>query len=226
MKLPTLNKQSLVVPLCSVIIALSWLPSGLHAENSADSPLGMVTGAAESLQQRLEGRKDYYTANAAELYALVDELLLPRFDTQYAGKLVLGKQHWTAATEEQRMRFIDTFYNFLVRTYAKGILEFDQDELTVLPDVRYSKDGGKALVRTNLVINSGETVQVNYSVRRIDAGWKIYDVRIDGVSYIQNYRNQFDAEIKSNGIDAVINRLEDEALKAEAANAAVPATET
>jgi phospholipid transport system substrate-binding protein len=226
MQLPTLNKNPLSLLLTGVVVACLALPLSAQAEDSADSPLGMVTGAAESLQERLEGRKDYYTDNLAELYVLVDELLLPRFDTLYAGKLVLGKQHWTAATEEQRTRFIETFYNFLVRTYAKGILEFDQDKLTVLQDVRYSRDGAKALVRTNLVITSGETVQVNYSVRRSDTLWKIYDVRIDGVSYIQNYRNQFDAEINANGIDAVISRLEGEARKAEAANAGVPAAST
>jgi phospholipid transport system substrate-binding protein len=208
------------------LVALLLMSAPLRAAEPADSPLDMVTGAAESLQQRLDGRKDYYTVNASELYALVDELLLPRFDTLYAGKLVLGKQHWTAANEQQRERFIETFYNFLVRTYAKGILEFDQDKLTVLPDVRYSKDRAKAMVRTNLVISSGENVQVNYSVRRVPDGWKIYDVRIDGVSYIQNYRNQFDAEINAKGIDSVISRLEDEALKAEATSLAVPAEST
>jgi len=211
--------------LLAAVASLVFAPAILQAEESADSPLAMVTGAAESLQARLGGKKDYYETNAAELYTLVDELLLPRFDTLYAGKLVLGKQHWTAASEEQRVRFVDTFYNFLVRTYAKGILEFDQDKLTVLPDVRYSADRGKALVRTSLEISNGEKVQVNYSVRRVENNWKIYDVRIEGVSYIQNYRNQFDAEINARGIDSVINRLEEEAKKAEAANAAAPAQE-
>jgi len=106
------------------------------------------------------------------------------------------------------------FYDFLIKTYAKGILEFDQDRLTVLPDPKYSKNGRKALVRTQLLLNGGGEVLINYALRQTSDGWKIYDVRIDGVSYIKNYRSQFDAEISARGIDAVIQRLEEDAAGA------------
>ena len=98
------------------------------------------------------------------------------------------------------------------------MLEFDQDKLLILPDVSFSKNGSKALVRTELVVDAGDNVQVNYAVRSVDSGWKIYDVRIEGVSYIQNYRNQFDAEISAQGIEAVIVRLEQEIEQAKAQN--------
>jgi phospholipid transport system substrate-binding protein len=143
------------------------------------------------------------------LYGVIDEVLLPVFDRRYAGHLVLGK-HWKPATAEQRDRFIAAFYAFLLKTYAKGMLEFDQDNMRVLAAEDSSKEN-RARVKTELKLGDGSTVPVNYSLRRSSAGWKVYDVRIEGVSYVQNYRNQFAAEISALGIDAVIARLEDEA---------------
>lgn len=207
----------IVLPLAMLSVMLN---SAL-AQDSAKQPdpaVAIVEAAASSLQEKLAGQQKYYAENARELYELINEIMLPSFDVRYAGKLVLGKTHWTAASPEQRERFIDVFYSFLVRTYAKGVLEFDQDKLVVQPKPSYSKDGNKAMVRTELVVDSGDNVQVNYAVRRKDDTWKIYDVRIDGVSYIQNYRSQFDAEISEQGIESVIVRLEQEVKKAESQN--------
>jgi phospholipid transport system substrate-binding protein len=193
----------------------------LAADAAASAaPVAVVQQTATSLQEKLAGQQKYYAANADKLYALIDEVLLPNFDIEYAGKLVLGKTHWVAATEAQRARFIDAFYTFLIKTYAKGILDFEQDDLIIIPEANFSKDGRKAIVLTELVVDDGDNIQINYSVRQTKSAWKIYDVRIEGVSYIQNYRNQFNAEITAQGIEAVIKRLEDEAAKAEAGNTA------
>ena len=80
--------------------------------------------------------------------------------------------------------------------------------MQVKPEPAFSKDKRKALVGTQLALANGDAVEVNYALREVDAIWKIYDVRIDGVSYVQNYRNQFDAEISARGLEAVIERLE------------------
>ncbi len=191
----------------AVLLATS---GGVVAEPSADTPIAVIDTRATALAEQMAGKQDYFAENVDELYTLVDELLLPGFDVNYASKLVLGRTHWTTATEAQRDRFIAAFYGFLVRTYAKGLVGFSQDDMTIDPDPAYSKDGNKALVRTQLALENGEAVQINYALRKTDAGWKMYDVRIDGVSYIQNYRSQFDAEISARGIDAVIRRLETE----------------
>jgi phospholipid transport system substrate-binding protein len=204
--------RQLIALLCATVLGLSVQLSAGAADAEDGSPVETVEKAAATLQNKLTGQQEYFAQNSAELFTLIDEVMLPSFDVQYAGKLVLGKTHWMAATEEQRQRFIDAFYGFLVRAYAKGILEFEQEKMIVYPGASYSKDGRKALVRTELVIVAGDNVQVNYSLRQTESGWKIYDVRIEGVSYIQNYRNQFDAEISAQGIEALIVRLEEEAL--------------
>lgn len=196
---------------CMMLVALQWQ---LALAEESRTPTEVIEATANGVQSLLVGQRAYYAENATELYNLVDRLLLPSFDVEYAGKQVLGKTHWNAATVEQRTKFIEVFYGFLIKTYAKGVLEFDQDRLTVLPDPSYSKDGRKALVHTQLMLDGSDDVLINYALRQTPDGWKIYDVRIDGVSYIKNYRSQFDAEISARGIDAVIQRLEEEAAGA------------
>ena len=204
----------------SLLACLVMLAGQVYAADNA-SPIAVIDETALGLEEALSGKHDYYADHPAELYALIDKILLPSFDIEYTAKQVLGRTHWTAASESQRRRFIATFYDFLVKTYAKAILEFDQDRLTVLPEPSYSKDGKKALVRTQLVLNEGDSVLINYALREISEGWRIYDMRVDGVSYVQNYRSQFDAEITANGIESVIERLEADAANADSANKAV-----
>ena len=206
------------IAVATMLAVVTYSLPGAEEVLSAE-PVAVVEQTASRLQEKLNGQQQYYAQNADELYARIDESLLPNFDIEYAGKLVLGKSHWMAATEEQRTRFVAAFYSFLIKTYAKGILEFDQESLVIVPEANFSKNGKKALVLTELIIDGGATIQVNYSVRQTKDSWKIYDVRIEGVSYIQNYRSQFNAEITAQGIDAVILRLEDEAKKAEAEKA-------
>ena len=178
------------------------------AENLSATPNEVVTITATAIAEQLDGRQDYLKDHSTELYALIDGLLLPHFDTRYAGRLVLGN-HWNNATDEQRSRFVEVFYRFLVQSYADGILGFEQESLTILPPDG-ELDERRAVVKTTIRMEDGTLVPVNYSMRNSSAGWRVYDVRIEGVSYIQNYRNQLNAEIRALGIDAVIERLQAE----------------
>ena len=169
------------------------------------SPHVIIESTATAVANRLDGRKDFFAENPDELYKLVDELLLPHFDVRYAGYLVLGK-HWKTASAEQRDRFVDVFYRFLLQSYANGILEFEAGAIVVLPPAK-EQDDKRTVVKTETRMDDGSEVPINYSMRRTSKGWLVYDVRIEGVSYVQNYRNQFNAEIAALGVDAVIDRL-------------------
>lgn len=179
-------------------------------------PHRVIESTAGQVAERLEGRRDYLADNPSELYRLVNEILLPNFDKRYAGFLVLGRENWQAATDEQRDRFVDAFFDFLVRSYAGGLLDFEPDSLIVLP-AEEPPDGKRYLVKTEMELDNGRRVPVDYRLRLTKRGWKVYDVRIEGVSYLQNYRNQFNAEIDALGLDALITRLETETDAAAAA---------
>ncbi len=189
--------------LSSLVLAAVFTAAG--AEETAQQ---VVEQAVDRISAQLNGRREELAANKQELYALINHELLPKFDVDYAGRLVLGKA-WRDATPVQRKRFVDVFYNFLLRSYATAILKFEQDDIRILPE-RAPPQDGRTLVRTEMKMPDGTLVPVNYSMRSTPEGWKAYDVRIEGISYVQNYRNQFNAEVAAKGLDALIERLEKE----------------
>ena len=192
------------------------LSTAAHAQDSDQNnavmltagspPLEVVSVTSKTLQNSLLGRESYYAKNLDELYQVIGEKLAPVFDMRYVGYLVFG-DYWKSADDMQRDRFVVAFSDFLIKTYAKGLLNFNQEQLVVFP-ATYSKDKKRAEVKTELLMNEGSIVPVDYRLRRSTEGWRVYDVRIEGVSYIQNYRSQINAEISALGLDAVILRLE------------------
>jgi phospholipid transport system substrate-binding protein len=178
----------------------------------ARTPDQVVRETADALTARIEGRQQELAANPPELYKLVDDVFLPVFDTDYSGRLVLGK-HWRTATPAQRQQFIDTFYDFLLRSYARYVLRFEKDKVTFLPGPPGAPDPKRAVVKTEMQLGDGTKLPVHYSLHQTPEGWRAFDVRIEGISYVQNYRNQFSAEIGAKGIDAVIARLKADAEK-------------
>lgn len=198
----------------------TWLSSLLltvvagAALASAQTAHQLVEQLVNDVAAEIDSRRDELTADKTRLYALVDQQLLPHFDVNYAGRLVLGKS-WRSATPAQRERFVDAFYNFLLRSYATAILKFKKEDLRILPPRGEPRDG-RTQVMTEMRMPEGTVVPVNYSMRLTPDGWKAYDVRIEGISYVQNYRNQFNAEVAARGLDALIARLERETADIDA----------
>ncbi|MGI9258184.1 MAG: MlaC/ttg2D family ABC transporter substrate-binding protein [Gammaproteobacteria bacterium] len=174
-----------------------------------ESPNEIIDSAVALLSEKLDGRKAELSADRQSLYALIDDILLPRFDRKFAAQVVLAK-HWRSASESQRTRFIEAFYQALLRRYSDGILEFDPDKIKVLP---YRGDASKkrTKVRSTVVLDDGSTVAVDYDLVKRKSGWLVFNVVIEGVSYVVNFRAELDSEVRSSSLDAVISRLEDEA---------------
>ena len=175
----------------------------------ADSPNAIIEESVALLTEKLDGRKAELAADRKALYELIDGILLPRFDRKFAAQVVLAK-HWRTASEEQRNRFIEAFYQALVRRYADGILEFDPDRIEILP---YRGDDTKkrTKVRSTVLLDDGSKVAVDYDLVKRKTGWLVFNVVIEGVSYVRNFRAELDTEIRGSNLDAVISRLESEA---------------
>lgn len=187
----------------------------LSAAALAQSPNDVIKGAVDELSSKLDGRKAELAEDRDALYELIDGVLLPRFDRRYAAQLVLGR-HWRDASAEQREAFIDAFYGSLLRRYADGILEFDQNNVTISP-FRGDASKPRVQVKTEVTLDDGTKVPVSYGMVKRDAGWLIFDVTIEGISYVRNYRTELNSEIQSSSLDAVIARLEKEAASDSAA---------
>ena len=174
-------------------------------------PRELIQTSAQKMLDALEADRAAYRKNPKKVEQLVDEVLLPHFDTQYAARLVLGK-HWRTATAEQRQKFVDAFYQSLLENYGAALVEFTADKMVVLP-FKGDEKADRATVRTEVKRSNGTRVPVNYSMRKTEQGWKAWDVTIEGISYVKNFRDDFGAEIDQKGLDAVIRRLETEGVK-------------
>ena len=154
----------------------------------------------------LDKDREGYRKDPAKVDALVSKYLLPHFDTDFSAKIVLG-QYWKTASPEQRQRFIDAFYHSLLKNYGSALAEFTADRLKIFP-TKVDGDATRATVRTEVKRDNGDRVSVNYYMRKTAEGWKAWDVVIDGISYVNSYREDFGPQIESQGIDAVIKRLD------------------
>jgi phospholipid transport system substrate-binding protein len=195
---------------------LSMLAVGAHAADTPApaptantlTPQALVENSAKKMLAELDANRAMYKGDPKKLDALVGNVLLPNFDTEYSARLVLG-QSWRTATPEQRKRFVDAFYHSLLRNYGAALVDFTGDRFVVLP---YKGDPGDttATVRTEVKRGSGDKVPVNFSLRKTPEGWKAWDVVIEGISYVKSFRTDFASEIQQKGLDDVITRLEKE----------------
>jgi phospholipid transport system substrate-binding protein len=204
-------KQSRRVLLACGLVAVATLTFGAGAASAAEDvstlgPQELVNKVANDTLKDLDANRAEYAKNKNKVRELVDKNMLPYFDTAYSAQLVLAK-HWRTATPEQRKRFVDAFYQSLLQNYGEALLDFTPDRLKVLPFQGNATDK-VATVRTEIRRDNGSRVPVNYSLRKTDAGWKAYDVQIEGVSYVKSFRTDFGSEIDQKGIEAVIQRLE------------------
>ena len=159
-----------------------------------------------------------YENDAQALYGFIDEILLPRFDRRYSAQLVLGR-HWRSSSSEQREAFIDAFYGHLLRKYADGILQFDMSKIEILP-FRGDSTKKRTMVKTTVRLDDGTRVPVNYGLVKREQGWMMFDVVIEGISYVRNFRAELNSEIQSKNLDAVIERLNAEAASSAGAETA------
>jgi len=183
-------------------------PAAAPAPASApagEGPSDVVQAAAQGILGDLDKDRDAYRRDPSKVGHLVDKYLLPHFDTEFSARLVLG-QHWRTATPEQRKQFIDAFYHSLLNNYGNALTDFTSDRLKIFP-TKVEPDASRATVRTEVKRSNGDRVSVNYYLHRTPEGWKAWDVVIDGISYVNSYREDFGAQIDAQGIDAVIKRL-------------------
>ena len=194
------------------LIAALLVPSAAGAAGTAavpgPGPQQLIEKVSQDLLREIDANRAALNKDPAKLRALVDKVLLPNFDADYSARLVLGK-YWRTATDPQRQRFIDAFIQSMMRKYGNALLEFTADRLVILP-FKGDPAATSATVRTEVKRDNGTPVPVNYSLHATPQGWKAWDVTIEGISYVKNFRTDFGSEIEAKGIDAVIQRLETE----------------
>ncbi|HNU65735.1 MAG: ABC transporter substrate-binding protein [Methylotenera sp.] len=175
------------------------------AANAELAPDVLVKQTADDVLNIIKNDKEIQAGNQQKIYALAEEKILPNFDFDRVSRMVLGKS-WRAATPEQQASFQKEFRSLLLRTYSVALGKYRDQTIEYKP-MRAEPDAKNVTVKTQILQNGGQPISVDYSLVKGANGWKVYDIVIESVSLVTNYRSQFSQEIRQNGIDSLNKKL-------------------
>ena len=187
------------------ISCLVWLLMGsLHAQSQ--TPELIVEQTSAELLEIINKDADRIRNDAEFVDSIVNQIVLPIIDLQSMGKLILGK-HWKTASEQQRADFVEQFKLMLIRTYAKSVADFGDAEIVILPN-QDQQQGKFYRVKTQVSLSGSAPLNVDYMFRQQkDTQWKAFDLIVDGLSMVKNFRSSFGREISETSLDALIERI-------------------
>ncbi len=197
--------KSFSLRIYSLFLALTLslaLPASAE-EASADK---VISQASQEILQQIAPRKDELRKDSAKLYGLVENIIVPHFDFDAISRRVLGKT-WKEASADQQARFSAAFKNLLIRTYSTALLEYSGEQIDWQP-LDAPADAERVIKKAEVTLTSGQVVPMNWGLHKVDGAWKVYDINIDGISLVTNYRSVFAGEVRKNGLDSLIQRLE------------------
>ncbi len=189
-----------IVVICAMLMGLVSA-----SVSAAIGPQQLVQQTSQAMLEKLKQEKELLKAEPGRIYSLVDKIVVPHFDFEYMSQMVLAK-YWRKASAAQRQAFTLEFRQLLVRTYATSLKEYADQELIYLP-FREGKKKDQAMVRTEIEQAGGFPIPIDYRLRQNSRDWKVFDVVIDGVSLVTNYRTSFAKEIRAGGLDSLIDTL-------------------
>ena len=194
------NKYLVAICLLFLMLPLSQVQAGLE-------PQALIESVANETLERVRKEKDKIKKDPNHINVLVNELVLPHFDFEKMSKWALGK-YWRKAKKDQRTRFIKEFKSLLIRTYATSLSEYSDQVIKYQP-FRGNLSSGDVTVRSEVEQPGGFPIPIDYKLHLVGGDWKAYDVKIDDISLIANYRTSFSKQIRKSGIDELIKKLAD-----------------
>ena len=186
------------------IITLFFLLSpALLAKESAHT---FVIKTVEEISVFITENKTMLENDEEYLRTKVDELVIPKLNIGLMSKIVLGRDNWTSSNDYQKREFQKAFRSLMVRTYMKSLTTFDGEKMKFMP-FKAGKRPNIARVNSIYLLSEGE-LPVSYRLKFTESnGWKVFDIIIDGISLLKNYRTDFQEHIQNNGINSLIAEL-------------------
>ncbi len=189
-----------------ITILLFAVPQAGYASVTPDV---LVETTITELIDQLQAQRPELEKDKLKLFEMVENVVVPHFEIQMIARLVLGK-HWRDANDVQRSEFAEEFKKLMIRTYATALFEYTGKERMEIKPMRMKDGDQRARVETTVILPSAPAVPVHYSfILTEDGDWKIYDVKIDGISLVTTYRSSYGQAVQSRGLDALINELKE-----------------
>ena len=172
---------------------------------AALGPEELVKKSAEDVIFAIKADQEIQKGNKDKIYQLAEEKILPNFDFEKVARLVLGRA-WRSASDDQKKGFIIEFRTLLLKTYAVALSKYKNQKIEFKP-TRMSDSDEIVIVKSEIIQSVAQPIRVNYALSKSTGKWLVFDIVIEGVSLVTNYRSQFSSVIKKNGIDTLIKRL-------------------
>ncbi|MCW8919212.1 MAG: ABC transporter substrate-binding protein [Gammaproteobacteria bacterium] len=197
-----MRRLALFWPLATALLLTALMRPALAAHPAEQ----LVIDTTDRVLARLKADSERLKGDASLIYPLVEDLVLPHFDFERMSIWVLGK-NWRGADKAQQQQFTTEFRTLLVRTYAKALLEYTDQQLRYLPF--HAEEGAdRVTVKTEIEQSGGPSIPLHYSMYLNKGGeWKVYDIKVDGISLVSNYRSSFATEIRNGGIPRLLDKL-------------------
>ena len=167
-----------------------------------EAPDVLVRRVTEEVLEIVRKDRDIQNGSTQKAVELVDQKVLPHFDFRHMTALAVGKD-WKKASPGQQQQLTAEFKTLLVRTYSNALTSYKNQKIVYKP-FKMNPGDGDVLVRTEVIQPGSKPVQIDYNLEKSDAGWKVFDVVVAGISLVTNYRDQFAQEVRSGGIDGLI----------------------
>jgi phospholipid transport system substrate-binding protein len=181
------------------------------------APDALVKETSQNVLEIVKKDKDIQAGSKQKIYALVDAKVLPHFDFKRMTQLAVGKS-WRQATPAQQDELVKEFRTLLVRTYSTSLSTYKNQVIDYKP-LRMESGDTDVTVRTVVNQPGGQPIPIDYGLQKTADGWKVYDVVVDNISLVTNYRGSFSSEIRKSGIDGLIKVLVDKNRAAETSGA-------
>ena len=169
------------------------------------APDELVKNTTQEVISVIKQDRDIQAGDRAKIYALVEEKVLTHFDFRRMSQLAMGK-NWHQATPEQQEAIIKEFRSLLVRTYAVSLSQYSDQKIEIKP-IKLEAGAKDATVKSLFLQSGREPVTVNYVMYKLPAGWKVFNITVEGVSLVENYRSTFNEQVRKSGVDGLIKTL-------------------
>ena len=169
------------------------------------APDALARSVTDEVLAIVRADKELQAGNPQKVAQLVEAKVLPHFNFGHMTQLAVGR-NWRQATPEQQKALTEEFKTLLVRTYAAAFSQYLNQTVDYRP-VRMAPTDTDVVVKSVIKQPAGQPIAIDYSMEKLAAGWKVYDVRIEGISLVENYRHTFNSEIQRGGIDGLVRTL-------------------
>lgn len=189
-----------------LLVALTVVMASTLPAQQPEEPTGIVRSTIDQLFELVESNRQTYENDVDALREDIRGVLLPHIDTMYSGRLVLGRRS-RSLSDDKIEAFSDALSDLLIRRYADGVLDFQSRDQVEIRPLAGNNTERVTRVKTRVRLNNGETAPVDYVFRRTESGWVIFDVIVEGISYVATFRNQIGEQIDREGFDATLAKL-------------------